>query len=284
LSEALRGEGARLVNHAGEPFMSREDPAGDLAPRDRVARAIVREVERTGAPVYLTLQHLPAAWVRGRFPTITTVCREAGLDLATDRIPVSPAAHYLMGGVATDVGGRTSAPGLYAAGEAACTGVHGANRLASKSLLEGLVFGGLAAEAMHRDAGRDEWRGTPIHVDPPAPAPAAGRRSSLPLDVRELMWSSAGVFRGGDRLKGALAAVEPAWQALDAALRHGEPADASTWCARNLLVVSRLIARAALEREESRGAHWRHDFPRRDDLHWRRHRSETRDGGHHTHV
>ena len=148
LSEALRGEGARLVNAAGEPFMLRYDPAGDLAPRDRVARGIVREEQRTGGPIFLTLAHLDPAFVHARFPEISQACRRAGLDLAADRIPVGPAAHYLMGGVVTDVDGRTTLPGLFAAGEVACTGVHGANRLASNSLLEGLVFGARAGATM----------------------------------------------------------------------------------------------------------------------------------------
>ncbi len=148
LSEALRGEGAWLVNADGERFVHRYEPAGDLASRDLVARAIVREVERTNAPVFLSMAHLNHDYVRGRFPAITDACRQAGLDLATDRIPVSPAAHYVMGGIETDLDGRTSIAGLFAAGEAACTGVHGANRLASNSLLEGLVFGARAATAM----------------------------------------------------------------------------------------------------------------------------------------
>ena len=148
ISEALRGEGARLVNASGEAFMTRYNAAGDLAPRDVVARGIVREMERTRGPVFLTLAHLDAAHVRSRFPTIAETCRQVGLDIATDPIPVGPAAHYLMGGIDTDEWGRTSLAGLYAAGEAACTGVHGANRLASNSLLEGLVFGARAAAAM----------------------------------------------------------------------------------------------------------------------------------------
>ena len=144
----LRGEGAWLVNAEGERFVHRYESAGDLASRDLVARAIVREVERTNAPVFLSMAHLDHDYVRRRFPAITDACRQAGLDLATDRIPVSPAAHYVMGGVETDLDGRTSIAGLFAAGEAACTGVHGANRLASNSLLEGLVFGARAAAAM----------------------------------------------------------------------------------------------------------------------------------------
>ena len=132
----------------GERFVHRYEPAGDLASRDLVARAIVREVERTNAPVFLSMAHLDHDYMRRRFPAITEACRQAGLDLATDRIPVSPAAHYVMGGIETDLDGRTSIAGLFAAGEAACTGVHGANRLASNSLLEGLVFGARAAAAM----------------------------------------------------------------------------------------------------------------------------------------
>src|SRR5688500_5443040 len=147
LSEALRGEGAHLINEAGERFVQRYEPAGDLASRDLVSRAIVREVERTGSPVYLTMAHLDPEFVRRRFPTIAQACAQAGLDLATDRIPVSPAAHYVMGGVETDLDGRTSLAGLFAAGEAACTGVHGANRMARNSLHEGRVIGARAAVA-----------------------------------------------------------------------------------------------------------------------------------------
>ena len=151
LSEALRGEGARLVNADGEPFMERYDPAGDLAPRDVVAPRSSASRCAPDAPVYLSLAHLDADRVRARFPTIARgVCRGVGLDLARDPLPVGPAAHYMMGGVDTDLMGRTSLPGLFAAGEVACTGVHGANRLASNSLLEGLVFGARAADG---DAG-----------------------------------------------------------------------------------------------------------------------------------
>ena len=150
ISEALRGEGARLVNARGEAFMTRYHPGGDLAPRDVVARSIVREEEQTGGAVFLTLAHLDPEFVARRFPTIADMCRRIGLDLARNPIPVGPAAHYIMGGVETNDWGRTSMPGLFAAGEVACTGVHGANRLASNSLLEGLVFGARAGEAMQR--------------------------------------------------------------------------------------------------------------------------------------
>ena len=148
LSEALRGEGALLLNADGERFMARYEAAGELASRDLVSRAIVREQRRTGRPVYLSMAHLDPEWTRTRFPTIAGACKSIGLDLGTDRIPVGPAAHYVMGGVETDLWGRTTLIGLFAAGEVACTGVHGANRLASNSLLEGLVFGARAAQAM----------------------------------------------------------------------------------------------------------------------------------------
>ena len=148
LSEALRGEGAHLVDANGEPFMTRYHPAGDLAPRDIVSRSIVLESRRTGGPIFLSLRHLDSDGVHRRFPMIAETCLKAGFDLARDLIPVGPAAHYLMGGVETDLDGRTSVPGLFAAGEVACTRVHGANRLASNSLLEGLVFGARVGRTM----------------------------------------------------------------------------------------------------------------------------------------
>ena len=277
LSEALRGEGARLVNASGERFMSREDPLGDLAPRDRVARAIVREMDRTGAPVYLTLAHLPRQTVLSRFPMIANWCQRVGLDLASDLLPVSPAAHYVMGGVATDCDGRTSLPGLFAAGEAASTGVHGANRLASNSLLEGLVFGGRAAEAMSTSTpGTDSAdRLRQSVADPPPIGPPM--TPVLPAaEIADLMWRNVGVFRDADRLRRALSVLEPAWIALDEAVRAGHSAAAEAWRASSLLIVARLIARGALRREESRGGHWRSDFPGRDDLHFDKHLIDVR--------
>jgi L-aspartate oxidase len=276
LSEALRGEGARLVNADGEPFMLRYDPAGDLAPRDRVARGIAREAQRTGKPVYLTLAHLDPAFVHERFPLISSACRQAGLDLATDRIPVGPAAHYVMGGVVTDLDGRTTIPGLLAAGEVACTGVHGANRLASNSLLEGLVFGARAGAAMRSareqpidgvtlggfaEAETYEKRGEPPFL--------ANKGDSLSATaIQDLMWRHVGLFRDAAGLHAALIRLESAWLALAHQL--------DDWQAASLLTVGRLIARAAFRRQESRGGHFRLDFPERDDRRWHRRILETR--------
>ena len=282
LSEALRGEGARLINAQGESFMERYDPAGDLAPRDRVARGIVRETERTGA-VYLSLEHLDPAFVHARFPLISSACQQVGLDLARDRIPVGPAAHYVMGGVQTDLEGRTSLAGLYAAGEVACTGVHGANRLASNSLLEGLVFGARAGCAM-RDDVPGTWPDSTSNVREFDAArnrrsdPGAGCGGPVTVDeVQDLMWRYVGLFREREGLTRALEIIDPAWRELDDRIAGGAPLDAAAWRAASILTVSRLVARAALRREESRGGHYRADFPQRDDIHWKRRASETRE-------
>jgi L-aspartate oxidase len=277
MSEALRGEGARLVNGSGEPFMARYHAAGDLAPRDVVARSIVREGERTGQPVFLTLAHLDAERARERFPTIAEMCRQVGLDLAVDLIPVGPAAHYVMGGIATDVWGRTSLPGLYAAGETACTGVHGANRLASNSLLEGLVFGARAAEAMKGARAGPSTPGIPAGWRRALPQRAhsmAGGGPLLPPDaVRALMWRSAGLFRTFEGLADAVARLDRAYAAEVAAAPVGKEGARTLddWRRFNLLTVARLIARAALRREESRGGHFRSDYPARDDQRWKVH-------------
>jgi L-aspartate oxidase len=266
LSEALRGEGAQLVNAVGERFMTHYQPAGDLASRDLVARAIRSEIDRTGAPVFLSLAHLDPDYVRGRFPTIAEVCRQAGVDLATDPIPVSPAAHYLMGGIETDLDGRTSLTGLFAAGEAACTGVHGANRLASNSLLEGLVFGARAAAAM---IGPPAAACLPAGLGEPfAPRPGGADLPS-PDAVRDRMWQDAGLARTGSGLA-QLAGVLEDWTARAWRRRAAAPEDREARRLASLLTVGLLIARGALRREESRGGHFREDFPQRDDIHWRR--------------
>src|SRR4051812_14598561 len=273
LSEALRGEGARLVNADGEPFMTRYEAAGDLAPRDRVSRAIVRELTRTGRPVFLSLQHLDATMVHARFPHIAEACRAAGLDLARDPVPVSPAAHYVMGGVETDLDGRTSVPGLFAAGEVACTGVHGANRLASNSLLEGLVFGRRAGQAMIETAAGTWPARFSARLMPKRPiggaagGAAAAAAAAVPTiaAVRARMWNQVGLIRDRAGLDGAVAAFEADWQWLAA-----QPAASTVDEARlaSLIMVGGLMARAALRREESRGGHYRSDFPARNDASW----------------
>ena len=268
LSEALRGEGARLINDAGEPFMSRYEQAGDLASRDLVARAIVKEVGRTGAPVYLTMAHLDADYIRSRFPTIAQACRAAGLDLATDRVPVSPAAHYVMGGVESDLHGRTSVPRLFAAGEVACTGVHGANRLASNSLLEGLVFGARAAEAMRGPIATAALAAIP--GEPISDEPASHEAAPQLFAVRDLMWRSAGLVRNAESLRAAVPQLA-AWRAVAAARRAAMPGDRDFRHVASLATVGFLIARAALRREETRGGHFRADFPNRDDIHFGKH-------------
>ena len=272
LSEALRGEGARLINEAGEPFMSRYEPAGDLASRDLVARAIVKEVARTGAQVYLTMAHLDADYVKRRFPTIVQACRAAGFDLAADRVPISPAAHYVMGGVETDLHGRTSIAGLFAAGEVACTGLHGANRLASNSLLEGLVFGARAAEAMRGAATLPSLTGDVL--EPMGDArPERARLDAI--DIRELMWRQVGLVRNADGLRAAVAQLAVRRGAARA-VRDASPGDRDARRLASLATVGLLIARAALRREETRGGHFRADFPDRDDIHFHKHFADVR--------
>lgn len=273
LSEALRGEGARLLNADGEAFMRRYEAAGELAPRDRVARAIVRERERTGRSVYLSLAHLPPGLLHERFPSIAETCRRAGLDITRDPLPVSPAVHYVMGGVVTDLDGRTSVPGLYAAGEVACTGVHGANRLASNSLLEGLVFGARAGRAMTAPARRrDDWASGRLRL---CPEPPAVRPADVPVEPGEipaLAWRTLGLVRDAERLEEALARTSAAF----ARVTDDTPATAAEAHARTLVTVAYLMARAAWRRLESRGGHYRTDYPARDDANWLVHCADTR--------
>ena len=270
LSEALRGEGARLINNAGEAFVQRYEPAGDLASRDLVSRAIVHEAERTGSPVYLSLAHLDPVFVKQRFPTIAKACAQAGLDLAGDPVPVSPAAHYVMGGVDTDLDGGTSLPGLFAAGEVACTGVHGANRLASNSLLEGLVFGARAAARMTGAVRPAPLPASDVIADTVRAdtEPRTGRGAIPSADeVRDLMWRHVGVLRARPSLERAVAQLQ-AWAGAVAGSRPCRGESQELRRIRSIVTVGLLMARAARRRTESRGAHFREDFPSRDDLHW----------------
>lgn len=261
LSEALRGEGAYLRNHRGERFMERYHPLQELAPRDVVARAIACEgiAEKNAGellPVYLDMRHVRGKDLHRRFPGISSFLLTYGLELARDLIPVRPAAHYLMGGVRTDLHARTSLRGLYAAGEVACTGVHGANRLASNSLLEGLVFGARAAETMLEEVGI------------PNQSPASSTQESARLEanpdddglalrerLRNCMWQYTGLLRDQAGLQAMQSELNAMRQHIPT-VRSRETAEL-----RNLHTVAELITSSALARQESRGAHARTDFP-----------------------
>lgn len=252
ISEAVRGEGARLLNGRGERFTA------ELLPRDQVARAIIREYRAGRGPVSLDLRHLNRRTVRTRFPRIVAHCREHGLDMTRDLVPVTPAAHYIMGGVLTDLDARTTLPGLFAAGEVACTGVHGANRLASNSLLEALVFGARAGSAM-----ADEPSPTDRDVPPqdPGTATATSLDPVTPIaELRRRAWEGVGVERDGAGLT-ALASWLSSLLAPDAA----SPATRAAAEARSLATLALAMAQCALFREESRGGHFRADFPEQDD-------------------
>ncbi len=277
LSEALRGEGAVLRNADLERFMKKHSEAGELAPRDVVSRAIVAEMQRTRSDyVYLDLTHLKDEYVRKRFPSIFATCQSYGVDITSDLVPVRPAAHYAMGGVKTDLEGRTSLPGLYAAGETACTGVHGANRLASNSLLEGLVFGARTGQSIIKDCKfsskkAPKWPASAAALEKPGSGKSAtasnppGPESPALQKVRAIVWKDAGIIRNGRDLKeglDAFAALEPA--------QSPEPSRGAREL-RHIWQLAQLIVRSALAREESRGGHYRSDFPFRDDEKFRKH-------------
>ncbi|MFM9026332.1 MAG: L-aspartate oxidase [Planctomycetaceae bacterium] len=282
ITEAVRGAGARLVDRDGHRFMPEFDPRAELAPRDVVSRAITVVMHRTHhANVYLDLSHLDAAMVRARFPGMAEICAKFGLDLARDRIPVRPGAHYMIGGVTVDDAGRTSLPGLFAAGEVTSSGLHGANRLASNSLLEGLVYGAragaaAAAEVLADGPDGDEFRVPPLAA-PRAAEPGTGGGVLDLADIRNslqaLMWRQVGVERTGAALAEALGTVE-GW------CRYVLPrqfADQQGWQLQNMLEVARLMIRSALERCETRGVHFRSDHPEPSDE-WRAHLAWRRGG------
>jgi L-aspartate oxidase len=269
LSEALRGEGAYVRNAQGERFMERYHPLLELAPRDVVARAITREGMGPAGetlPVYLDMRHVTDIDPAKRFPGISRFLAEHRLDLRRDLIPVRPAAHYLMGGVRTDVHGRTSLPRLYAAGEVACTGVHGANRVASNSLLEGLVFGARAAEAMTGESPLPPFGTLPSFGSIQSKAlPPKIKTDHLRAALQSAMWQGAGLLRDQQGLRNAREQVR------DNEGENPQGNDRSMVELWNLQTVAKLIIRSAVARTESRGAHFRSDFPRRDDAKFRKH-------------
>jgi L-aspartate oxidase len=241
--------------------MSKYHPMGELAPRDVVARAILHELEVSPVKdpvVYLDLTHLDADHVKKRFPRIFATCMQFNIDITTDLIPIRPAAHYAMGGVRTDLDGRCTLPGLYAAGEAAATGVHGANRLASNSLLEGLVFGARSGKTM-----REELHRRPAHSAKPRRAvsngPVSTATEEVIREVQDLMWRDVGIVRSEKGLKTAIEYLQRI------APRVGHPQTRRAHEAQNLHAIGLLVARSALAREESRGAHYRTDFPAHND-------------------
>ncbi|OWA08046.1 L-aspartate oxidase [Streptomyces sp. CS113] len=276
VSEAVRGEGAHLVDADGVRFMLGQHELAELAPRDVVAKGITRRMQEQGTEhVYLDARHFGRAMWEHRFPTILAACRAHGIDPVTEPIPVAPAAHHASGGVRTDDHGRTTVPGLYACGEAACTGVHGANRLASNSLLEGLVY----AERIAADIAAGHTAGT-LHARVPAPLPHPyhPEHPLLPpearLTIQRIMTDGAGILRSADSLARAADLLDGLHtEAREALHEHGKTSEpgVDTWEATNLLCVARVLVAAAARREETRGCHWREDHADRDDTTWRRH-------------
>jgi L-aspartate oxidase len=276
VSEAVRGEGAHLVDGDGVRFMVGQHELAELAPRDIVAKGIMRRMQEQDAEhMFLDARHFGADMWEHRFPTILAACRSHGIDPVTEPVPVAPAAHYASGGVRTDSRGRTTVPGLYACGEVACTGVHGANRLASNSLLEGLVY----AERIVADITESQAENA-LHARVPEPVPHP-HKPAHPLlapearfAIQRIMTEGAGVLRSADSLAKAAGQLQQlhtdARDALDENGKTAEPG-VDTWEATNLLCVARVLVTAAALREETRGCHWREDHAERDDTAWRRH-------------
>jgi len=269
ISEAARGEGAILETKDGRRFMTDYDPAGELAPRDIVSRSIVSELKKTGDTcVYLDMTKLNID-VKQRFPQIAELCSMFAIDISRDRIPVRPSAHYFIGGIKTNLNGATSAPNLYAVGECACLGFHGTNRLASNSLLEGLVMGWRAGEAIGRELASDngDFSSRAIEfriIDAPKPPIIL---SDVENSLRALMWRAMGIERDGEVLHEALENIR-FWRQYIERMEFDAP---DGWRLQNMMLVARLMLVSALARTESRGVHYRTDFPEQDDANWKRH-------------
>ncbi len=272
ITEAVRGEGGVLRNLDGKRFMPRLHPLAELAPRDVVARAIDAEMKRRGDPhVWLDVTHLDRGHLRERFPMIDARLRELGIDMTREPIPVVPAAHYQCGGVVTDLRARTSLPGLLAVGEVAMTGVHGANRLASNSLLEAVVFAHRVTGSVRAIVGRGERR---PRVQAWEPGRAGRPRETVTFDhnwdaVRRLMWDYVGIVRSDERLERAERRIRILREEIEASYRDFV-LDADLVELRNIGLLAELIIRSARRRRESRGLHWNRDHPRHDDRRWRR--------------
>ncbi len=270
ITEAMRGEGAHLVDRYGHRFMPEYDDRAELAPRDIVSGAIVSQMEKTKYPnVFLDLSHLDPERVLSRFPGIAALCRDFDIDITCDRIPVRPGVHYMVGGVTVDQNGATTVPGLWAAGEVASTGLHGANRLASNSLLEALVFGARVARGASEKASEtdDSFHALALENGPVDPAHEPLDLADIRNSLKSLMWRNVGVRRDADGLGEALEMINH-WCRYVHARQYPDPAG---WELQNMLCISRLMIQAALAREETRGCHIRNDFTEADDVHWKRH-------------
>jgi L-aspartate oxidase len=271
ISEAVRGEGGYLRDVNGVRFMLDADPRAELAPRDIVSRAIFKTMERTQHPnVYLDLSHLDPKLVLQRFPGIAKACSAFGIDITKDRIPVRPGAHYMIGGVHVDLRGHTNLPGLFAAGEVTSSGLHGANRLASNSLIEGLVYGTNCAREASNYAlsNRQDFHAIPLKNQIHTPAESEILDvADLTNSLRSLMTRNMGIVRDRKRMLEAQRDVE-FWSKYVLAREFQSRAG---WELQNLLTVARLMIHAALTREESRGTHYRADFPETNDRNWKTH-------------
>jgi len=273
ISESVRGEGGILRNSKGERFMSKYHKDGELAPRDIVARAIIDEMKKTSSNcVYLDLTHLKKTYIKKRFPHISKFCIAYGIDIRNDFIPVRPSAHYFIGGIKTDLWGQTNIKNLFACGETASTGVHGANRLASNSLLEGLVFGARCGKKIIEVCNGRKNKNIKFKYKFPQKADILIDKYDLKRSIRSLMWRNVGIEREEKQLKYAYEKLKN-WEKY-AFLK--EFYDKDGFEALNMLIVAKLITYSALKRRESRGTHYRLDYPSSDDKNWKKHLFHTR--------